>query len=160
MDFLGVSVVKNLLAMQDTSFHPWIGKISWRRKWQLTPVLLPGELHGLMSLVGYSPRGPKESYTTEQLTVSYWCLPVYPNVLLTSPTSGSQGKGLHLLRDCWRRQVVSPLPSLRSFLFAVPIGHRPCLLPCWPPQNTVSGLLVISSPWSVGRSLFLLVPAL
>ena len=24
-------------------FHPWVGKIPWRRAWQLTPVFLPGE---------------------------------------------------------------------------------------------------------------------
>ena len=28
----------------------------WRRKWQPTPVFLPGESHGWRSLVGYSPR--------------------------------------------------------------------------------------------------------
>jgi len=28
---------------------------SWRRKWQPTPVFLPGEFHGQRSLVGYSP---------------------------------------------------------------------------------------------------------
>ena len=27
-------------------FSPWVGKIPWRRKWQLTPVFLPGESHG------------------------------------------------------------------------------------------------------------------
>ena len=32
----------------------------WRRKWQHTPVL-PGEFHGLRSLVGYSSWGLKES---------------------------------------------------------------------------------------------------
>ena len=36
-------------------FDPWIGKIPWRRKWQPTPVFLPGESHGQRSLVGYSP---------------------------------------------------------------------------------------------------------
>ena len=36
-------------------FDPWGGKIPWRRKWQPTPVLLPGKFHGLRSLVGYSP---------------------------------------------------------------------------------------------------------
>ena len=41
-------------------FDPWIGKISWRRKWQPTPVFLPGESHGRRSLVGYSPRGSKK----------------------------------------------------------------------------------------------------
>ena len=33
----------------------WVRKIPWRRKWQPTPVSLPGEFHGLRSLVGYSP---------------------------------------------------------------------------------------------------------
>ena len=36
-------------------FDPWVGKISWRRKQQPTPVLSPGESHGCRSLVGYSP---------------------------------------------------------------------------------------------------------
>ena len=31
----------------------WVGKITWRRKWQPTPVFLPGESHGQKSLVGY-----------------------------------------------------------------------------------------------------------
>ena len=34
---------------------PWVEKIPWRRKWQPTPVFLPGESHGQSSLVGYSP---------------------------------------------------------------------------------------------------------
>ena len=38
-------------------FQPWIGKIPWRRKWQPTPVLMPGESHGQRSLAGCSPRG-------------------------------------------------------------------------------------------------------
>ena len=29
--------------------------IPWRKKWQLTPVLLPGKPHGQRSLAGYSP---------------------------------------------------------------------------------------------------------
>ena len=33
-------------------FDPWIGKILWRRKWQPTPVLLPGKSHGQRSMVG------------------------------------------------------------------------------------------------------------
>ena len=38
-------------------FDPWVGKISWRRKWQHTPVFLPRESHGQSSLAGYSPWG-------------------------------------------------------------------------------------------------------
>ena len=54
--------------MQDTQemgFHPWVGKIPWRRKWQPTPVFLPGELHGQRSLMGYSLWGCKEKYKIE-----------------------------------------------------------------------------------------------
>ena len=51
-------------------FDPWVGKIPWRRKWQPTPVFMPGKSHGLRSLVGYSPWGRKESDTTEQLHFS------------------------------------------------------------------------------------------
>ena len=36
-------------------FNPWVGKIPWRRKWQCTPVFLPGESNGQRSLVGYNP---------------------------------------------------------------------------------------------------------
>ena len=38
-------------------FDPWVGKIPWRRKWQPTPVFLPGKCYGQGSLEGYSPRG-------------------------------------------------------------------------------------------------------
>ena len=48
-------------------FDSWVGKSPWRRKWQPTPVFLPGESHGQRSLVGYSPQGRKESDTTERL---------------------------------------------------------------------------------------------
>ena len=34
---------------------PGLGKIPWRRKWQLTPVFLPGKFHGQRSMAGYSP---------------------------------------------------------------------------------------------------------
>ena len=70
-----VLVVKNTPAnAEDTrdgrEFDSWFGKIPWRRKWQSTPALLPGEFHGQRSLAGYSPRGRKELDTTEQLTLS------------------------------------------------------------------------------------------
>ena len=40
-------------------FNPWVGKVNWRRKWQPTPVFLPGKFHGRKSLAGYSPWGEK-----------------------------------------------------------------------------------------------------
>ena len=53
--------------------HDWATSLSlftfmhWRRKWQPTPVFLPGESQGWGSLVGYSPWGRQESDTTETL---------------------------------------------------------------------------------------------
>ena len=45
---------------------PSLGRSSpWRRKWQPTPIFLPGESHGQRSLAGYSSWSSKESDTTE-----------------------------------------------------------------------------------------------
>ena len=44
---------------------PQVWMVHWRRKWQPTSVFLPGESHGQRSLVGYSPKGHKESDMTE-----------------------------------------------------------------------------------------------
>ena len=49
-------------------FNPWLRKIPWSRKWQPTPVFLPGKPHRQSSGVGYSPWGCKESDTTEWLS--------------------------------------------------------------------------------------------
>jgi len=47
---------------------------TWRRKWQPTPVFLPGKFHGWRSLVGYSPWGCKELDTTERLHWVLWSI--------------------------------------------------------------------------------------
>ena len=47
--------LNNLPAMQETRAQSWVRKISWRRAWPPTPVLLPGEFHGRRGLAGYSP---------------------------------------------------------------------------------------------------------
>ena len=78
----------------DPGSIPGSEKIPWRRQWQLTPVLLPGEPHGGRSLVGYSPWGRKESETNEQLHFTFlwdwnengpflvlWTLMRFPNLL-------------------------------------------------------------------------------
>ena len=64
LGFPGGSVIKNPPAEQETFYPwvgniPWVGKIPWHRKWQPTPIFLPGESHGQRSLVGYSPWGHK-----------------------------------------------------------------------------------------------------
>ena len=50
-------------------FNPWVKKIPWRRRWQPTPVFLPGKSHGQRSLVSFSPQGRKELHTAERLTM-------------------------------------------------------------------------------------------
>ena len=50
---------------KDSGLDPWVRKIPWRRAWQPTSALLPGESHGQKSLVDYSPWGHKESDMTE-----------------------------------------------------------------------------------------------
>ena len=59
-------MVNNPPAMQET-WVQFLGQeiVPWRRKWQPTPVFLPGEFHGERSLAGYSSWD-----TTEQLTLS------------------------------------------------------------------------------------------
>ena len=46
-------------------FDLWVGKMPWRRAWQLTPVFLPGESHEQRSLACYSPWGRTESDMTK-----------------------------------------------------------------------------------------------
>ena len=55
--------------MQETWVRPdtWGWKIPQRRKWQFTPVLLPGQAHGQRSKVGYSLWGREESNRTKWL---------------------------------------------------------------------------------------------
>ena len=55
---VGTNVVQNLIS--DSR------KVMWRRKWQPTPVFLPGESCGWRSLVGCRPWGRTESDTTER----------------------------------------------------------------------------------------------
>ena len=58
--------VENLPAMEEAWVRSLSQKSPWRRKGQHTPIFLPGEFHGQKSLMGYSPRGCKESDTVEQ----------------------------------------------------------------------------------------------
>ena len=59
------SAGKKSPAVRRPGFDPGVGKIPWRRQRLPTPVFWPGELHGL-----YSPWVPKESDTTERLSLS------------------------------------------------------------------------------------------
>ena len=62
-------MLKNLPVILQTQVQSLGGKDPWRRKWQLSPVFLPGKFYGERSLVGYSPWGHKLLDMTEQLTL-------------------------------------------------------------------------------------------
>ena len=82
--FPGRSVVKNpptnagiswwfrgqrvCLQCRRPEFNPWFGKSPWRRKWQPTPVFLPGKSHGWRNLEGYRPQRSKDSETVTSLS--------------------------------------------------------------------------------------------
>ena len=66
-DFPGGSDGKaSVYNVGDLGSIPGLGRSPWRRKWQPTPVFLPGKSHGRRNLVGYSPWGRKESDMTER----------------------------------------------------------------------------------------------
>ena len=58
-------MVKHLSTMWETWVRSLGQEDPLERKWQPTPVLLPGKSHGWRSLVGYSPWGRKELDMTE-----------------------------------------------------------------------------------------------
>ena len=72
-------------------FDPWVGKIPWRRKWQPTPVFLPGEFCGQRSLVGCSPQRHTESDQLKQLSTRY-LYPVERLKFFKKPRISNTGK--------------------------------------------------------------------
>ena len=68
--FPGGSVVRNPPANAgDMGLIPGLGRFPWRRKWQPSPVLLPGISHGQWSLAGFNPwchKRVRQALTTEQ----------------------------------------------------------------------------------------------
>ena len=108
-------------------FDPWMGKVPWRRKWQATPVFLPGKSRGWRSLVDYSPQGCKGSDTTE------WVNNMRINPLPVMPSwSDIESRMYVLLLREWSRSIPSaaaPFPQSEDF-----VGPKDSLIPhvCFP----------------------------
>ena len=98
-------MVKRLSKMQET----WIGRIPWRRKWQPTPVVLPGESHGQRSLMGYCPWGLKQSDTTELWFFQWSCMDMRVGV---KKAECQRIDAFELW--CWRRLLRVPWTARRS----------------------------------------------
>ena len=63
-EFFSLSVASSIDTIS-LFYIKWCNIIIWRRKWQPTPVFLPGESQGWGSLVGCHLWGHIESDTTE-----------------------------------------------------------------------------------------------
>ena len=75
-------------------------RLSRRRQWHPTPVVLPGKSHGQRSLTGYSPWSHKESGTTQQLinnTTTTAALSVQSDIMRPR---ASTGEGTPLQYSC------------------------------------------------------------
>ena len=64
----GLEGKESTCSTADPGLIPRSGRFPWRRKWQPTPVFLPGKSHGQKSLVGYSPCGRKDLDMTDGIT--------------------------------------------------------------------------------------------
>ena len=96
-------------ACQHRKYKRCVRKIPWRRKWQPTPVFLPGKSHGQRSLVGYRPQGLREPVLTEHTHTcvtqapGHWCSPSH--------------LALRPLLLCVVFQSLTFFPGLISFIF-------------------------------------------
>ena len=114
-------------------FH--VGKILWRRKWQPTPVFLPGKSHGQKSLVSDSPWGSKEPDTTERLNkVNKVCGGGKWGTRRSRAKWKMGSLETHIQLTCWATMALEK-PKIHSF-FASPsneefptecqFSHPPC----------------------------------
>ena len=85
---------------------PWVGKIPWRRKWQPTPVFLPGKSHGQGSLMGNSPWG---------------CKRVRQDLVTKPPplTPGAKNK-VQMFTTDYLAHKLRPLPLLFPLIMLIP----------------------------------------
>ena len=103
---LATAMKRICLQCRRPGFNLWVRKIPRGREWQPTAVLLPGEFHGQRSLVGYSPWGPKESDTTEWLTLSLAFMAMTDFTLVKDErTYRENGICMHLGRSGPRRNI-------------------------------------------------------
>ena len=101
-------VVKNPAANEEDmrpGFNSWVGKIPWRREWQPTPVLLPGESHGQRNLVGYSPQDSKDADMTESTCHTHTHTQIIFSISLAAAAAA---KSLQLCPTLWDPTDGSP----------------------------------------------------
>ena len=108
--------------------HDWVTSLSFL-------VFLPGKFHRQRNLVGYSPRGCKESNMTEHSCTSFWYATLKISVVFFSPTfsfhffSLSRSSVLFLgflsLLLCLENGLDKTPRKLHSWLFLFPFFQGP-----------------------------------
>ena len=107
-------------------FDPWVEKISRRKKWQPTPVFLPGKSHGQRSLAGYSPWGHKQvrhNLAIKQRTLRYTVPRVYHALMCKTYLPGVLNKTV--IQNSLLRLLLIRLSPTRLCCREI-LG-----LPCW-----------------------------
>ena len=133
-------------------FDPWVGKIPWRRKWQPTPVFLPGESHGSQSLAGYSHR---QTWLT-QLSEHPWLWSSKKRNNLQSLENGTCKDGIIHVQSICQSKFPGLIRSQRRLLERNTktttglVQADDCVVGIW---GTIEGFsedssIIISSHWS------------
>ena len=102
--------VKNLPASARDTKHKHlitVGKIPQSRKWQLTPLFLPGKSHGQRSLLAYNPRDYKEWDTTEQLR-THTHTDIYIYIIQCKETDSTETREKNFLNGIYYSPVLLP----------------------------------------------------
>ena len=124
-----VVVAKSLLAnvgdAERPECDPWVRKIPWRRKWQTTPVLLPGKSHGQKSLGGYSPCKVRHDWVTFTITSIIALRITYLGINLQKMYSvcTENSKSLKEITEDWNECIYIPwalMNRLKCIIMSVP----------------------------------------
>ena len=153
---------KICLQCRRPGFHSWVRKIPWRRKWQPTPVFLPGEFHCQRSQAGYSPWTRKsQTRLSDQITTMYK-IKAYVCVMCICCSVAQSCPRLCDLMDCNRPDfpVLHYLPEFSQThvhwchptmaTWAVSFSSCPQSFPAWRPFPV--NQLFTSGGQSVGTS--------
>ena len=60
-----------------SGFNPWVGKIPWRRAWQLIPVFLPGESHGQKRLQSIGSQRVGHDWNARMYWYMFMCIVIF-----------------------------------------------------------------------------------
>ena len=103
-------------------FNPCAGKIPWRRKWQPTPVFLPGKSHGQRSLMGYIKFSSVQLLSHVRLFATPWIIACQASLSITNFQSPPKPVSIESVMPSSHLILCRPLlllppipPSIRVF---------------------------------------------